>query len=242
MHAAATGHDTPATALLASVRAHGNASADERFAAYHANVRGAHLQALDNAFPVLREVLGPRYWRQLLQQSLHCYASPAADLNDYGEFVPGLLQDAQRERPELRDLPYLAALANLEWRVHRARFAADDPAFDWGAFATMPAEQQAQTRLRYSNAFSLLAFNYPVDAIWRSHHGIDSNDDDGDECFCCVHRAGRFDVGVTRVSAGEYTELEALAATTIGELQAGNDALAQRIFGWIQRGWITGFE
>ena len=56
-----------------------------------------------------------------------------------------------------------------------------------------------------------------------------------------MHRAGRFDVAVTRLSAVEYTELEALTSTTIGELQAGNDAPAERLFGWIQRGWITGF-
>ena len=57
-----------------------------------------------------------------------------------------------------------------------------------------------------------------------------------------MHRAGRFDVGVTRLTAVEFAELEALATTTIGELQAGVDAAAQHIFGWIRCGWITGFE
>lgn len=243
MHAAATGRDTPAPALLESVRAHSNASADERVAAYRANVEGAHLQALDQAFPVLSEVLGPRYWRQLLKQSLPYYASPSADLNGYGDFMPGLLREAQEQRPELRDLPYLEALATLEWQVHLARFAADDDVFDWDAFANLPAEQQARARLLRSNALALLALDYPVDAIWRSHHGIDSDDDDGsDHVFCCVHRAGRFDVGVTRLTAVEFAELEALFSKTIGELQAGNDTLAQQIFGWIRRGWITGFE
>jgi hypothetical protein len=107
--------------LFASVRAHRNASADERLDAYRANIKGAHLQALDQAYPVLREVLGPRYWRQLLEAELPVYASSSPDLNAYGDFMPELLREAQRQRPELRDLPYLEALATLEWQVHRAR-------------------------------------------------------------------------------------------------------------------------
>jgi len=239
---AATGRDAPDASLLRSLRAHRNASADERLAAYRANIKSAHLQALDQAYPVLREVLGSRYWRQLLEAELPFYGSPSPDLNTYGDFIPELLREAQRQRPELRDLPYLEALATLEWQVHRARLAADDKVFDWVAFAMLPGEQQAQARLLRSNALSLLVLEYPVDAIWRSHNCIEDADDDGDEFFCCVHRAGRFDVGVTRLSAVEFAELEALATTTIGELQAGSDAAAQRIFAWIQRGWITGFE
>ena len=121
---AATGRDEADPALLSSVRAHRNAPASERLAAYRANVKGAHLQALDQSFPVLREVLGPRYWRQLLEAELPVYASPSPDLNCYGDFMPELLREAQRRRPELHDLPYLEALATLEWQVHRARFAA----------------------------------------------------------------------------------------------------------------------
>jgi hypothetical protein len=190
---AATGRDAPDAALLACVRAHRNASADERLDAYRANIKGAHLQALDQAYPVLREVLGPRYWRQLLEAKLPVYASSSPDLNAYGDFMPELLREAQRQRPELRDLPYLEALATLEWQVHRARFAADDAVFDWDAFASLPEDVQASARLLRSNALALLQLDYPVDAIWISHNGLDAGeDDDAGDSYCCVHRAGRF--------------------------------------------------
>jgi hypothetical protein len=241
---AATGRDAPDAALFASLRAHRNASADERLAAYRANIKGAHLRALDQAYPVLREVLGPRYWRQLLEAELPFYGSPSPDLNAYGDFMPELLREAQRQRPELRDLPYLEALATLEWQVHRARFAADDAVFDWDAFATLPGDVQASARLLRSNALAVLQLDYRVDRIWRSHHGLDAgeNDDTGDS-YCCVHRSGRFDVSVTRLDREEFEMLQSLGSTPIGELSgAGTDALAQQLFVWIQRGWITGFE
>ncbi len=241
---AATGRDEADPAFHASVRASRNASAGERLAAYRANVKGAHLQALDQAYPVLREVLGPRYWRQLLEAELPVYGSPSPDLNAYGDFMPELLREAQRRRPELSDLPYLEALATLEWQVHRARFAADDPVFDWDTFAKLPPETQAGAKLLRSNSLALLQLDYPVDAIWRSHNGVDAAaDDDAGQVYCCVHRAGRFDIGVTRLSRGAFETLQSLADTAIGESHgAGDEALAQQIFGWIRRGWITGFE
>ena len=176
---AATGRDAPDAALLASVRAHRNASADERLAAYRANIKGAHLQALDQAYPVLREVLGPRYWRQLLEAELPFYGSPSPDLNGYGDFIPALLREAQPRRPELGDLPYLESLATLEWQVHRARLAADDDVFDWEAFAMLPGERQAQARVLRSKALSLLAlgtchrlFHAGSHALARAHRYV----------------------------------------------------------------------
>ncbi len=95
-----------------------------------------------------------------------------------------------------------------------------------------------------SNSLALLQLDYPVDTIWRSHNGVDAAaDDDAGQVYCCVHRAGRFDIGVTRLSRGAFETLQSLADTAIGESHgAGDEALAQQIFGWIRRGWITGFE
>ncbi len=193
---------------------------------------------------MLREVLGARYWRQLLEAELPFYASPSPDLHAYGDFMPELLREAQTRRPELNDLPYLEALAMLEWQVHGARFAADDPVFDWDAFANLPEDVQAGARLVRSNALALLQLDYPVDHIWRSHNGVDAGEDsDAGDIHCCVHRVGKFDVGVTRLDREQFEILQSVSAVPIGELSgAGTDALAQQLFGWIRRGWVTGFE
>ena len=240
---AATGRNEFETALLGSVRAQGNASASERLNAYRANVKGAHLQALDQAYPVLREVLGPRYWRQLLERELPVYASPSSDLNAYGDFMPELLRRARSERPELRELSYLDALATLEWHVHRARFAADDTAFDWDTFANLPGDVQASARFLRSKALAVVQLDYPVDQIWRSHNNLETVEDGkAERTYCCVHRTGRFDVGVTRLDRKEFEMLQSASTIPIGGLTgADTEALAQQIVAWIRRGWITGF-
>lgn len=244
--AATTGRGSDNEPLLQSIRATARALADERIAAYRANIRGAHLQALDSAYPVTRAVLGPKYWRQLLASEIEEFASASSDLNTYGEFVPGLLAAVQQHRPELRDLSYLEELATLEWAVHRARSAADDDAFDWPAFVALNDEQQATVRFLLSNALEVLRLEYPVDDIWRAHNGYDGALNPRTETIaCCVHRAGRFNVEVSRLQDQDYALLESLADTCVGELYGvgkDEDELVQRIFGWIRRGWITGFR
>jgi len=241
---AVAGRDEYDAALLASVRTHPNASADQRLAAYRANIKGAHLQALDQAYPVLREVLGPPYWRQLLESELTFFASSSPDLGAYGEFMPALLSKAQRRRPELRDLPYLDALATLEWRVHCARSTADDASFDWSVFSKLPEGLRAGARLQCSCALAVLHFDYPVDQIWRSHNGIEAGGgSETQEVYCCTHRIGRFGICVTRLDREDFEILRSIAAVPIRDLSGvDTDTLVQKIFRWIQYGWITGFR
>lgn len=247
--AAVTGGGDPNRAMSGTVRAARSVPGEKRLAVYCTNVKGAHLQALDQAFPVTREVLGPRYWRQLLESDLPRFGSRSPDLNRFGEFMPSLVDKAQKCRPELRELPYLGELAKLEWNVHRARTAADDPGFDWAGFAALRDEAQAKTRLILSNALTVLRLAYPVDHIWRSHTVTDTGEDQCAESItCCVHRQARFDIGVTRLDSEECALLDTIPNTTIGQLYDGTtitgseDDIAQKIFDWIQRGWIVGFE
>jgi hypothetical protein len=218
----------------------------ERLAAYRANIRGAHLQALDRAYPVTREVLGPRYWQQLLESELPCFASASPDLNAYGDFLPAILGEVQRRRHELSSLPYLAELAALEWAVHCAGFVKDDRRFDWQAFATLTAEDHPSIRLVPSSALSIVRLHHPVDDIWRAHTGRAGNED-GSTGTCCVHRSGRFGVTVSPLEHDDHELLEALSGKVVGDLlddhnTAGSTGIARRIFGWIERGWIVGFE
>jgi hypothetical protein len=247
--AAVTGTGSPNRAMPGTVRAARCVPSDKRLAVYRKNVKGAHLQALDQAFPVTREVLGKRYWRQLLEAELPLFGSRSPDLNRYGDFMPSIVGEAQKCRPELCDLPYLGELAILEWNVHCARIAADDPAFDWEGFAALPDAAQAKTRLQLSSALTSLRLEYPVDHIWRVHTLADAVEDQhAKDIVCCVHKQAKFDIGVTRVDSEESALLGALPQTAVGELYNGRavtgagDNTAQRIFEWIQRGWIVGFE
>lgn len=215
-----------------------------RLDAYRTNVRGAHLEALDAAYPVTREVLGPRYWRQLLTQEIPAFGSRSPDLHEYGDFLPELLGQAQESRKELADLDYLSELAQLEWQVHLAQFKALDPDFDWIAFQALESDHQMQVRFTLSHTLHLMRLSQPVDAIWHSHQENGLVLPPQSPVTCCVHRKKSFDVTVTRLSDSEHKLLEALGEGQCLEALPASDSQAavQTLFDWIQIGWISGFS
>lgn len=247
--ATVTARDAVNDSLLNSIQATAGIGANERIEAYRANISGAHLNALDHAFPVTREVLGERYWRQLLEQEIEAFSSTVADLHAYGEFVPELLHAAQQRRPELEDFPYLADLATLEWHVHRARFAQDDPAFDWKSFRALTADIQSQASLTPSRALTVFRSSYLVDVIWHAHQTTGAHAPEaGLPAACCIHRINRFDVTVTRLSAAQTNLLVAIGGETSLEALSQAEGLIEpeeiirQLYDWIQQGWIVGFE
>ncbi|MDE0153252.1 MAG: DNA-binding domain-containing protein [Gammaproteobacteria bacterium] len=214
-----------------------------RLDAYRSNIRGAHLEALDAAYPVTREVLGLRYWRQLLAQEIPAFGSQSPDLHEYGDFLPELLSRVQESRKELADFGYLSELAQLEWQVHLARFKAPDPDFDWVAFQALESDQQMRVQFTLSHALHLMWFSQPVDALWHSHQENDLVLPPQSPVTCCIHRQKSFDVAVTRLSNSEQELLEALGeGQCLEALPAGDSqATVQTLFDWIQIGWISGF-
>jgi hypothetical protein len=246
MIAATTSPADVDTKLLGGIGTAHRIAAPERLAAYRANIRGAHLQALDRAYPVTREVLGPGYWQQLLEHNLPRFASTSPDLNAYGDFLPALLGKAQKMRDELAALPYLEELAGLEWAVHRACFAKDDRCFDWQGFAALTATGRSAIRLLPSSALAIMPLSYPVDDIWRAHT-IDGEHEDRSTGICCVHRSGRFGVTVSPLEHDDHVLLEAVLNVGIGHLLDDDDTadsagITRRVFDWIGRGWIVGFD
>ena len=217
---------------------------EARLDAYRANIKGAHLDALDTAYPVTREVLGPRYWRQFLVQEIPEFGSPSPDLHEYGDFLPELLSQAQKKRRELADFDYLGELAQLEWHVHLAQFKSPDPEFDWTAFQALEPDRQMQARFTLSHALHLMQFSRPVDALWHSHQENGRVFPPQSPVTCCVHREKSFDVAVTRLSDSERELLEAFGEGRCLEALPADDSKAavQTLFDWIQRGWISGFS
>lgn len=220
-----------------------------RLKAYRDNVQGAHLAALDNVYPVTADVLGPRYWRHLLKTTITRFGSASGDLNAYGSFVPRLLHDAQKSRPELADFPYLGDLARLEWAVHRLRLAPQDPAFPWTDFMALSEQIQTRATLIPARAVSRFESAFPVHVIWSLHAGASESADAGpDPVVCCLHRNAGFDVSITRLRPRQAALLAAIiAGRNLRQIAAETETtrqerVMQQLYDWIAQGWITGFE
>jgi len=220
-----------------------------RLNAYRANVVESHLNALDNAFPVVRKVLGARYWRQLLRSEISVYGSHSQDLHSYGSFVPELLRNAQCRQSELSEYGYLGDLAELEWIVHRTQFVADEQSFDWNAFRLLSAQEQSRAVLSTSATLSIFQSEYPIDRVWHVHRTSPPPElpDSTDEIMCCVHRDASFNVQLTRLTKRQTNRLKMLQlGTSLTELEAAieidQEGIVLELFDWIERGYVVGFR
>ena len=233
--------DTRLDPLIIPARGIGS---EERLDAYRTNIKETHLEALDSAYPVIREVLGPRYWRQLLTREIPAFGSPSPDLHQYGDFLPELIARIQKNRGELAEFGYLGELAQLEWQVHLAQFKEPDPNFDWAAFRNIDPDRQMQIGFTLSHALHTMRFSQPVDALWHSHRGSPQDLPPQSSVNCCVSRKKTFEVTVTRLSDNERALLEALHTGQCLESLPADDpgSTVRTLHDWIQRGWVAGFR
>jgi hypothetical protein len=94
----------------------------------------------------------------------------------------------------LADEPYLADVARLDWAVHRAGFAADDPGPPRG-LELLAELDPARALLRLRPGTAVVASRHAIVEIWRAHHCPVPPDADearagkGDERFAAARRA-----------------------------------------------------
>jgi len=139
----------------------------ERLALYRGNVLAAAARALGAAYPVVKAIVGDEFFDAMAHAFWRACPAESGDLNDYGDRFPRFLDSFE----PARSLPYLADVATLEWRVHRAYFAADAPPFAVAQLAALAAPEQARVGLH--PAAALLATEHPAVAIWSAHQQAD---------------------------------------------------------------------
>ncbi len=189
---------------------------ERRMAIYRANMVASAEKALAAAFPVVRQVVGDEFFHGLAREYRHRVPSTSGDLNAFGASLAEFVATFEHTR----SLPYLPDLARLEWAVHRAHGAADAPAFDPAALATVDDEQQGAIRLDWSPGLAIIGSGYPVVRIWTIHQpgyeGQFSVDWDRAET-ALVARDG-FVVTVNTCSAGDAAFVQAsLGGAPLGD-------------------------
>jgi uncharacterized protein (UPF0276 family) len=189
--------------LLAALTACGGAAdlstpvdlaTDAGLAVYRHNARGIAARALGAAYPVLRELVGESDFDALAMAHWHDDPPRRGDLAAWGDGLTDWLSTS----PVVAAAPYLPDMARLEWALHCAELAADQPV----ERAADRVVDQAGPELAAGLASSLLllgevdpdlltlvlapgttlmSFDWPVAAIWQAHrdHEPDRDNDDG---------------------------------------------------------------
>jgi len=187
--------------------------ATERIALYRGNVRAAWEKALANAYPVVKALVGDEFFSGLARVYADAHPSMSGDLNRFGAHLAEFLADFKH----VRELPYLADVADLEWSVHRAHYAGDAVALSRERVSDLPPEALLAARYDLHPACSACESHFPIASIWLAHQAQASvampDSLDGHEIALVVRPRWRVEVLVSNVG-----ELAALAT-----LRAGHD-------------------
>ncbi|MCS3804784.1 hypothetical protein HNO92_001316 [Chromobacterium alkanivorans] len=134
-------------------------------AVYRNNYRVGLIDTLAFIYPVCRQLVGEDFFTGLARVFIGGHPSQSGNLHLYGagfgDFVAGF--------EHARELPYLADVARLEWRVHRAYYAADAAPADSAALAAFPQARWGELRLRPLPDVAALLSPWPAASIWLAH-------------------------------------------------------------------------
>ena len=118
-HLFAESLETEQRPVLAQLRT--DAALQKRIDLYRNNVRAHRRDALASAYPVLRALVGERYFGALSNAYAHEHPSQSGDLNRFGAALPDFIGRYETDAP----YRYFADLTRLEWSLHVAYYAAD---------------------------------------------------------------------------------------------------------------------
>lgn len=152
-------------ALVAPAIAEDSGSAAEaRLRVYRNHVRITLAEALGATFPATRRLLGEPCFEGLARRFVVAHPPAEPCLAAYGGRLPAFLG----RQPELASVPCAAALARLEWALHRAQEAADEPAFTPRQLARLAPEAVGGLRLGLHPAWRVLRTRWPVLRLWAA--------------------------------------------------------------------------
>lgn len=132
--------------------------------AYQAHAGAASERALAASFPTVQALMGEESFAALARVFWRQHAPTRGDLATYGEGLPAFIANSE----QLRDVPYLADIARLDWQVAAAERAADAD-LDTRSLNLLAETPPAQLRLQLMPGTALVASAYPIVSVWLAH-------------------------------------------------------------------------
>lgn len=141
-----------------------DAAGARRFRIYRNNVHRALDEALADAYPVVRRLVGDPFFFAMAREYARSERTRPPSLALYGRGFPRFVETF----PPAASVEYLADVARLERAWLEALHAADAPSLDAATLATA-GEALVQVRFTPHPAARLVASPHPVVSIWRAN-------------------------------------------------------------------------
>lgn len=181
----------------------------QRFAVYRNNVTVSLIEALGAAYPVVAQLVGEPFFRELARVYVRDNPPRSRILLSYGETFPEFVEAFE----PASGVPYLADVARLELARRRAYHAADEPSLAQSAFAGIAPTDRGLLTMRLHASVTVLSSRFAIGSIWAAHQEggqIETVDPYRAEDVLVLRPD--LDVVVLRLAPGVATFLDALAA------------------------------
>jgi len=146
-------------------------AAPRRFNVYRNNVTVSLTEALRQAFPVVRKLVGEDFFTAMAREHLRAHPPVSPLLMFYGQAMPSFLEGFA----PVAHLGYLPDVARLELALRHAYHAADAEPLTPEALGAVPPEHLMASRLRFAPPVCLLRSRWPVRSIWAANTRSEPN-------------------------------------------------------------------
>jgi hypothetical protein len=123
------------------------------------------ISAVADNFPTFAMIVGLDAARAIAAEFVDACPPRSPILANYGAEFPAWLE----VHPLSEDLPYLAAVARIDWLRVESHLAADAPQFGLDDLARLLAEEWSRCRVTLHPATRVAWFDIPAPSIWIAH-------------------------------------------------------------------------
>ncbi|MCO4846634.1 MAG: putative DNA-binding domain-containing protein [Yoonia sp.] len=139
--------------------------ATKRFDVYRNNVAVSLSDALESAFPIIRRLVGDKFFRAMAGVYLRKHPPTSPLMMFYGDLMPKFL----RRFDPAKSLPYLPDMAKLELAMRHAYHAADADPIDAAALGALAPDKLMGAQLTLAPATTVIVSQYPIYSIYRAN-------------------------------------------------------------------------
>ena len=125
---------------------------------YQNNVMAHLLQTLKDTYPLIMKLVGEDFFHVMAKEYIRRYPARSSNLHDFGEYVCDFIAEYE----PVKNLIYLAEVAQFEWASHTVFFAADCGTLDINFLEKLSADKYDQLHFSLHPASQLIKFHYPM--------------------------------------------------------------------------------
>lgn len=148
-----------------ALTSHSSVVPRERFNIYRNNVYSSLIDILAARFPAVQRLVGEDFFSAIARRFVEVSPPQSPVMIAYGAGFASFLDNFEH----VRDTPYLADVARLEWAHHEAYHAEDRCSLRAEVLTSLSPDEVMEVIFIAHPSLSLVASPYPIVSIWQTN-------------------------------------------------------------------------